>query len=155
MKICLVCIGSPRGPLAASIAEYERRLARYFPYEAIELPAGRGGDPTAVRRIEADAIRGRIPTGYRTFALTRKGTPIDTADLVSKIEDMRSFGPEGSAWVVGGAFGLESGFLETADARVSLSGLTMPHELARLVWTEQMYRVGTILRGEPYHKGRP
>jgi 23S rRNA (pseudouridine1915-N3)-methyltransferase len=59
----------------------------------------------------------------------------------------------GVAFVLGGAFGLSDQVLERAQRRLSLSDLTLPHELARLVLTEQLYRAGTLLRGEPYHKG--
>ncbi len=58
------------------------------------------------------------------------------------------------AFVLGGSTGLDPAFLAAAEARWSLGPLTLPHELARVVVAEQLYRAGTILRGEPYHKGR-
>ena len=154
MKLKLICIGSPRPPLADAIAEYERRIGHYFSYEAVELPAGRG-TPAAVRLSEAGAIRDRVPDGFRVFALTRTGKPMDSRALADRLDELRSFGPSGAPWLIGGAFGLDDALIEEADFRLSLSPLTLPHELARLVLVEQLYRAGTILRGEPYHKGGP
>jgi len=152
MKLVVICVGKPGRVLAPVVAEYERRTGRYFDLEVLEVKAGRG-DPDRVRRAEEEALLARLPERSRRFALTRGGDRIDTRDLANELRDIATYGPGTAAWLIGGAFGLSDAVLGRADRRVSLSDLTLPHELARLVLAEQLYRVGTILRGEPYHKG--
>lgn len=152
LRLLVVCVGKPGRLLAPPIAEYESRAARYFDLRIIEVKAGRG-DPEQVRATEAGAILARLPERCRTFALAREGDRLETRDLSSELRDIAVYGPGVAACVIGGAFGLSPSVLATADRRVSLSGLTLPHELARLVLAEQLYRAGTVLRGEPYHKG--
>ncbi|MGI9039044.1 MAG: 23S rRNA (pseudouridine(1915)-N(3))-methyltransferase RlmH [Gemmatimonadota bacterium] len=151
MKLRLLCVGSPRPPLAEAIAGFERRIGHYFDYEAWEVGAAKGS-PEEVRRREGRALRGRLPDGSRVFALTRGGKRWGSRDLAEQLEELATYGPPGAAWIIGGAFGLSEELLAAADHQVSLSDFTMPHELARLVLVEQLYRAGTILRGEPYHK---
>jgi 23S rRNA (pseudouridine1915-N3)-methyltransferase len=73
--------------------------------------------------------------------------------MAENIDEIQTFGGGALSFAIGGAHGLDRAVLERARFRVSLSPMTLPHELARLVLTEQLYRVGTLLRGEPYHKG--
>lgn len=152
MRLTILCVGRPGRLLAGPIADYERRVGRYFQVETVEVATG-GGGPTRVRSSEGDALLARMPERHRVFALTRDGDPIDSRGLAAELEDIGTYGPGGAAWIIGGAFGLSAAVLDRADRRVSLSALTFPHELARLVLAEQLYRAGTILRGEPYHKG--
>jgi 23S rRNA (pseudouridine1915-N3)-methyltransferase len=151
MKLRLLCVGSPRPPLADAIADFERRVGHYFDYEASEVSAGKGR-PAEVRRAESEALLARLPEGFRVFALTRDGKRWDSRDLAGALDELATYGPPSAAWIIGGAFGLSDELLAKADRRVSLSDFTLPHELARLVLVEQLYRAGTILRGEPYHK---
>lgn len=152
LKVRVLCVGKPGSLLSRAIAEYEARLARYFDLQVFEVKAGRG-DAERVRASEAEALLARLPERGRTFALTREGDRLDTRGLADELGDIAVYGPGGATWLIGGAFGLSASALAAADRRVSLSDLTLPHELARLVLTEQLYRAGTILRGEPYHKG--
>jgi len=152
MKLTFVCVGAPRGVLVEAIAEYEGRAARYFDVSTIEVPAGKG-TPASVQESEGDRILGRLPVGCRVYALTRDGSRCTSRGLAGQLEEMATYGPPKAAFVIGGAFGLSADVLEAADRQLSLSDLTLPHDLARLVLLEQLYRAGTILRGEPYHKG--
>lgn len=74
-------------------------------------------------------------------------------ELAVALGDMATYGHAGAVFVVGGAFGLDEAFVGRRKRAVSLSSMTLPHDLARLLLAEQLYRAGTILRGEPYHKG--
>ena len=141
--------------MAESIRDYEMRAGRYFTLESIEVQPGRTGstDPTRVKRDEAKALLRRLPADLESFALTRSGRSIDTRGLADRLERMATYGAAGVAFVIGGAFGLDDTLIEKCRNRLSLSDLTLPHELARLVLAEQLYRAGTLLRGEPYHKG--
>ena len=152
MKLRVLCVGKPGRLLARPIAEYETRTGRYFDLQIVEVKSGRG-DPDRVRETEGEALLARLPDHGRRFALTRGGDRIDTRGLADELRDITAYGPGAAAWLIGGAFGLSASVLAAVDRRVSLSDFTLPHELSRLVLAEQLYRVGTILRGEPYHKG--
>lgn len=155
MKVVVLAVGPPgRGPMARLIGEYESRAARYFDLETVEVAPGRAGLPREERmEAEASALRSRTPEGLETFALDRRGRGLTSTGLARYLERAATYGGAGAAFAIGGAFGLAPGYLEAADHRMSLSPMTLPHGLARLVLVEQLYRAGTILRGEPYHKG--
>lgn len=156
MRLVILCVGGPRHPgLAAAIRDFEQRAARYFRLEAVEIPAGSGRtkEPGRVLEEEADSLLRRIPDGLTACALTRDGKPVDSRGLAEWLGGMANYALPGAAFLVGGAFGLHERVLARCERRLSLSRLTLPHELARLVLAEQLYRAGTILRGEPYHKG--
>ena len=155
MKVLVVVVGRVRGGLAAPVAEYEKRAGRYWKFEVVEVAAGAGREssPTAVKEAEAERILARIAPELEVVALTRDGTAMDSRELSRYLEEHGVRASSGVAFVIGGAFGLGPTVLERARRRMALSAMTLPHEMARLVLAEQLYRAGTILRGEPYHKG--
>jgi len=156
VRIWTICVGTPGRELGAAIGEFEDRAARYWKMETLEVRAGaRGSDPSAadVRTAEAERILERLPEDAEVVALTRTGESWNSRAFAHHLDGHRLYGRPGSAFVIGGAFGLGLAVLERADTRLSLSPLTLPHDFARLVLLEQLYRAGTILRGEPYHKG--
>jgi len=155
VKLLVAAVGGPgRGPLAELIAEYEDRAARYFDLETVEVtPGGAGLSPEARMEEEAAALLRRMPEELDLFALTRKGKGLTSTGLARYLERTATYGGAGAAFAIGGAHGLGPSLLGAADHRMSLSPMTLPHGLARLVLAEQLYRAGTILRGEPYHKG--
>lgn len=156
MKLVVVAVGRVRGTLEAPVAEYEERARRYWKLDVVEVDAGAPGRdpaPERVRDAEAERILARIPPGFTVVALTRTGKGLGSRELAAVLEAEGVRSAPGVAFVIGGAFGLAAGVLERAHRRLSLSSLTMPHEMARLVLAEQLYRAGTLLRGEPYHKG--
>lgn len=148
----MVCVGKPGRVLARPIAVFEERAGRYFDLEVVEVRPGRGA-PDAVREEEGRALLARLPDRCRTYALTRAGDGVASRELAEELREIGTYGPGAAAWVIGGAFGLSADVLAAADRRITLSPMTLPHELTRLVLAEQLYRAGTILRGEPYHKG--
>ncbi len=149
----MIAVGRPGQELAAPIGGYEERAARYWKLESMEVRAGGGDTATDVRTAEAERILGRIPDGAEVIALTRTGESWNSRSLAQHLDGHRLYGRPGSAFIIGGAYGLALSVLERADVRLSLSPMTLPHDFARLVILEQIYRAGTILRGEPYHKG--
>jgi len=156
VKILVVPVGDVRGQLEAPVADYESRAARYWRLEVTPVHGGargRAADADHVRDAEADRILARIPEGFTLVALTRAGKSMVSRQLAMLLESEAVRSSPGVAFVLGGAFGLSRQVLERARHRWSLSDLTLPHEMARLVLAEQLYRAGTILRGEPYHKG--
>lgn len=156
MKVLLMTVGSARtAGLAEAIEEYEARAGTYFDLEVVELPRGSGGSrsPAEVRRREGRRLLERLPEALTTFGLTREGKGMTSRSLASYLDRLGTYGRAGAAFLIGGAHGLDDEVLERCDHRLSLSPMTLPHELARLVLAEQIYRAGTIIRGEPYHKG--
>ena len=155
MKIVIVVVGRARGPLATATAEYEVRASRYWKLEVVEVDEGvKGGaaDPDRVRAAEAERILARVPDGLEIFALTRDGKGMSSRALSRVLQERGLHALPGVAFVIGGAFGLGADVLARARTRLSLSPMTLPHDMARLLLAEQLYRAGTIVRGEPYHK---
>lgn len=156
MKLALLVVGKAKGPLAAPIEEYERRARRYYPLEVIEVrehPSHQAGSPAEVMAEEGRRLLARVPQGMAIVALDRRGTTWSSEELSAYLAKLALHASPGAAFLIGGAFGLSDEVLARADRLLSLSAFTMPHDLARLVLAEQLYRAGTISRGEPYHKG--
>jgi 23S rRNA (pseudouridine1915-N3)-methyltransferase len=156
MKVQVVVVGRVRGDLTAAVAEYEQRCGRYWKFDVVEVGAGgpgRDASPESVRAAEEERILSRVAPELELVALTRDGTGMGSRELARYLERHAVRSSSGVVFVIGGAFGLGDGVLARARRRLSLSKMTLPHEMARLFLAEQLYRAGTILRGEPYHKG--
>lgn len=156
MKVRVLVVGRAGSLLDAAIEEYERRAGRYWNLDIVAVRAARerGAGVDEVRRTESERLLERVPDGWETVALTRTGDAWPSQRLAEYLTSLASAGAAGTAFLVGGAFGLSDLAVSRARHRLSLSPMTLPHELARLVLAEQLYRAGTIVRGEPYHKGR-
>jgi 23S rRNA (pseudouridine1915-N3)-methyltransferase len=156
VKLRVVAVGRPGQLFAGAIAEYERRAARYWPLEFVEVRQERAAKHVPaerVRALESQRLLEQVPPGIELIALTRTGDAWSSERLGRLLERMAVQASAGAAFLIGGAFGLDDELLRRADRRMRLSTFTLPHELARLVLAEQLYRAGTIVRGEPYHKG--
>jgi 23S rRNA (pseudouridine1915-N3)-methyltransferase len=153
VDINLVAVGKLRPYYRLAADDYARRLSRYATYREYEVrEASRAPTITAQRAEEARRIDARISDGAYVVAVTREGAAWTSTDLARQLERwLRSARPV--TLLLGGSQGLDPALLTHAGARWSLGPLTLPHELARVVVTEQLYRAFTILRGEPYHKG--
>ncbi len=144
MKILFLSVGKPKQPEATALFEdYCNRIRRC----GVEAEAKWVKDSTMER--EASALLDAVPDRCRIIALDRTGTLLDSPGLASKIEGWTT--PRG-VFVVGGPLGLHPAFLEKADQCWSMSPLTFPHDLARAVLSEQVYRALTLVRRIPYHK---
>lgn len=154
MRIVLVCVGKPRDPsIAAAIREYEGRAARYWPlaiHEVREEPA-RSATADLVREREGARIATQLPPSGTVVACDERGTSMTSAEFASWLQREREAARD-VALVIGGAYGLGAPVRDRATRTLALAPWTLPHELARLVLAEQLYRAGTIVRGEPYHK---
>lgn len=155
MKVVVAAVGKPRdAALAAAIRHYEERAAHYWPLEVVEVkeePA-RGIAPAQVLEREAERLGARLPaTGTLVLCDAQGGTTYDSAAFAAWLQDQREKAQD-VAFVIGGAFGIGAPLRARPHRRLTLAPWTLPHELARLVLMEQIYRAGTILRGEPYHK---
>jgi len=152
----VVVVGRVRGLLEEAVGNYETRARHYWKLEVEEVAAGARGRATApeVMASEGERILERLPVSGLVVALTRDGRGMGSREFASLLEGEALIATPVVAFVVGGAFGLSPAVLNRAQHRISLSHMTLPHEVARLVLAEQLYRAGSILRGEPYHKGR-
>jgi 23S rRNA (pseudouridine1915-N3)-methyltransferase len=157
MRVDLIVVGRPSASLEDLIIDYEGRVRRYWKFDVFEVGSGTGGsgaqDEAKVRRAEAAKIREKIPRGSEIWALTRGGRELTSTEFARSLGERALRSAPGVALIVGGAFGLDPELLGTAKEKIALSRMTLPHGLARLVLAEQLYRAGTILRNEPYHKG--
>ncbi len=153
MRFTIAVVGAPRdAALATAIREYEARAARYWPLRVVEVrdvPA-RGRSVDAVRSLEGDRLRAATADAA-LWCCTEGGTPMTSAGFADWMQALRESARD-VAICIGGAFGLAQPLLDAAVGRLALAPFTLPHELARLVLAEQLYRAGTVVRGEPYHK---
>ena len=153
MKIRVIAVARPpAGPMRDAIEDYERRAGRYWPLEFTEVKAepARSRTPDEVKRVEGARLLDRA-TGT-IVALDERGRSLSTEAFAKWLSDRRDRA-EDVSFLIGGAFGLDDRVRKRASLVISLSPWTLPHEMARLVLAEQLYRAGTIQRGEPYHKG--
>ena len=141
MRYRVVAVGRVRdAALRAACDEYRERLRRYTHVEEREVK-------------EEARVLGAVPKDTRLIALSRTGQQWTSEQLAERTGRWELEGGD-VAFAIGGADGLPDGTLQAADAVWSLSRLTFPHELARVLVYEQLYRAYTIRRGEPYHRGR-
>ena len=153
MQVVVLAVGKLRPAFRSAADEYLRRLGRYARVSETELREPRAANPDEVRGREAAALRERVPAGATVVALARGGTPWSSEELARRLRGWQERGRP-LVLAIGGSHGLSADFLADATERWSLGPGTLPHELARVVALEQLYRAFTILRGEPYHKGR-
>jgi 23S rRNA (pseudouridine1915-N3)-methyltransferase len=155
MRVIIAAVGRPKdGALAAAIREYEGRAARYWPLDVVEVREERGGGgvtPAVVMEREGERLRDRLAPSAMIVVCDPAGETLDSPALAHWLQRARERARD-VAFVIGGAHGVSPALRDSAAMRFSLSALTFPHELARLMLTEQLYRAGTIVRGEPYHK---
>jgi 23S rRNA (pseudouridine1915-N3)-methyltransferase len=153
VRILIVCVGTLRGPpFADDMAHYERLIRRHARIEVAELKEA-GGDPRRRAELlerEGLALLRRIPEGSFVCALDRGGEALSSMDIARFLERRRQAGND-LCFVLGGPFGLAAGVKERADALLSLGPITLPHQLARVVLLEQLFRAHKILGREPYH----
>jgi 23S rRNA (pseudouridine1915-N3)-methyltransferase len=143
MRLIIVCVGKIRQPFEDDMAHYERLLRRHARLETIELPET---DPER----EGKAIVKRIPEDAYVCVLDREGRPASSEALASFLEERRAGGRD-VCFVIGGPFGLSNTVLERAAERISFGAITLPHQLARVVLLEQIFRAHKILLGHQYH----
>jgi 23S rRNA (pseudouridine1915-N3)-methyltransferase len=157
VRVTVLAVGRPRGAIADAIADYESRVKRYHAFAAVEVkeePFRGEGDAARVREAEGKRLLERVPAGAEVIALHETGSQWSSLHLAERLREMALHASPGAAFLIGGAYGLGDAVLARAKTRLSLGPMTLTHEMARLVLTEQLYRAGTIERGEPYHKAR-
>jgi 23S rRNA (pseudouridine1915-N3)-methyltransferase len=154
MRLVVAVVGKARNPaLGEAIRDYETRAARYWPLDVHEVRDERATGSSVERVKEREGVRlaERIPERAQTIACEHGGRAFDSSQFADFLRRAREEDRD-VAFLIGGAFGLNADVSDRATLKLSLAPWTLPHEIARLVLTEQIYRAGTIVRGEPYHK---
>ena len=154
MRLVVAVVGKARNPaLGEAIRDYEKRAARYWPLDVHEVREERAtGIPVdTVREREGKRLADKVPERAQTVACAIDGRRLNSAQFADFLQAAREEGRD-LAFLIGGAFGLPTELAARSSLKLSLAPWTLPHEIARLVLVEQIYRAGTIVRGEPYHK---
>ena len=153
MRFALVAVGKLRPAFRSACDDYRRRLSRFMDVDEIEVrEAGSRAQPGQAAGVEAPQLLKRLPDRALVVALARPGTAWSSAEVAGQLDRWRQAGRPLAA-VIGGSEGLDPAVVDRADVVWSLGPLTLPHELARVIVYEQLYRGFTILQGMPYHKG--
>src|SRR4029077_5091706 len=155
MKIQLWSIGkSHEHYVKAGIEDFSKRISKYYPvaWTIIPVPKNAAGLPAIdLKKKEADIIIASMKKGDYLVALDEKGKQFSSDGLAQFIELRGNEGTKNLIFLIGGAYGLDEEVLQKANQRWSLSQLTFPHQLVRLILAEQLYRACTIIRNEKYH----
>ena len=158
-KITVLCVGKLKEKFYIdACAEYQKRLTRHCKLELIELSEQRLSDDPSEGEIaaalakEADAIEEKLPKGGALVALYVEGKPLSSEQLSGALSRYASQGASQVTFLIGGSFGLAERVKARADLRLSMSPMTFPHHLARVMLLEQLYRAYQIQSGTRYHK---
>lgn len=155
MKIKLISVGTKMTAwVAQGIADYEKRFAKEQGFSIVEIPMAKRSKSTSVSQCiakESEAILAKVAKDDLVVAFEVAGKPLDTPMLARRLDDMKQQG-RNLCLLVGGPDGLSDECRARANEQWSLSGLTLPHPLVRIVVTEQIYRACCILKGHPYHR---
>lgn len=142
----------------SAAAEYEKRLKGYCEFQLLELPEVRLPDNPSPAEIsvglekEADAIFAKIPKGAWICILTPEGKLLSSEALAQKMREVKLSGKSSACFIIGSSFGMSPRVKEKADFKLSMSPMTFPHHLARIMVLEQLYRSEAIQAGSKYHK---
>lgn len=158
-RVMVICVGKLKERFYIdAAAEYVKRLSRYCKLEIIELPEQRlpeNPSPSEIARAlsrEAEAVRAKLPPASAVVAMCIEGKLRSSEDVARLLADAASGGEKCLAFVIGSSFGLDEGLKRDAWVRLSMSPMTFPHHLARVMLLEQLYRGFQINEGGKYHK---
>lgn len=159
MNCTIICVGKMKEkPYRAMADEYLKRLSRYGRFEEVELPdlpEPQGASPAQenqIRQREGESILARIRPGDHVIALTIPGKQYDSPALSAHLQQLTVQGAGSIVLVIGGSLGLSDAVIARANEQLSMSRMTFPHQLARVMLLEQLYRCMKISSGERYHK---
>lgn len=154
MRLGILAVGH-RLPdwVAKGCAEYIKRMPRELPLSVIEIKPEPRGSKTREQLLAAEKSRlqAALPAGSRIVVLDERGDDLTTVKLAQRLEDWMREGGD-TAFIIGGADGIDDELKQRAKASIRLSSLTLPHAMARLVLCEQLYRAVSVLKNHPYHR---
>lgn len=155
MRLLLLAVGTRQpGWVNDGFKEYAKRLPAHCPLELIEIPAARRNKSARIDQLRQDEytrILKAVPGSASVIALDERGKTRTTRDMADHLENWLQDGRD-VAFIIGGADGLDKTCLDRAEWHWSLSPLTLPHGLVRVIVAEQLYRAWSLLEGHPYHR---
>lgn len=158
-QITLITVGKLKEKFyQAAVAEYEKRLSGYCTFKILELPETRLPDNPSPAEIqaglekEAVLITEKLPKNCWFCVLTPEGKLLSSEDLSKKVADIKVSGKNHACYLIGSSFGIADRIKQIADFKLSMSPMTFPHHLARVMVLEQLYRAEAIQAGSKYHK---
>ena len=156
MKIRLIWPqSSSEKDFATALDRYVQRIRHFFPIEVVEVPPAPGRQTqsdVAIMRADSARLLAAIPSRGTTVVLDERGQALDSLKFTRWLERLTIDSPHGVNFVMGGDVGLDETIRQRADTLLSLSAMTLPHQVARVVLLEQIYRACTLMRNIPYHK---
>ncbi len=157
--ITLICMGKLKEKFyITAAAEYEKRLKGYCNFQLLELPEVRLPDNPSPAEIaaglekEAEMILTKLPKSCWFCTLTPEGKLMSSEALAEKLKDVKLSGKSSACFLIGSSFGIAPRLKLMADCKLSMSPMTFPHHLARIMVLEQLYRAEAIQAGSKYHK---
>ena len=158
-RVTVLCVGKLKEKFYTdAAAEYVKRLQRYCKLDVVELPEYRLPEepsPAEIQKAlqtEGAAIRERLPRGGAVVALCIEGKPCSSEELSRRLTELGVQGKTQLTFLIGGSVGLDESLKQQADWRLSMSPMTFPHHMARIMLLEQIYRAYQIAGGAKYHK---
>lgn len=152
MKIQLVWIGKPKHQFSKEAIDlYLKRLKHYIKISVVEIKDVKVKTADLQKEMEAQLFQKHISSGAYVICLDERGKEFTSMQLSKKISNLQNNALKEVNIVIGGAYGFHSSILEKADEKWALSKFTLPHDLCRIILTEQIYRAFTILKNEKYH----
>lgn len=159
MKITIICVGKVKEKFYRdAVDEYAKRLSRYCKFELLEVADEKTPDNASlveeehIKEKEAQRIFSKIKPDAFVCTLEIAGKELSSVELANWMEQSAIGGRSEIIFVIGGSLGLHSSVLQRSDFAISFSRMTFPHQLMRVILSEQIYRAFRIINGEPYHK---
>ena len=157
--VTLICMGKLKEKFYVQAAqEYEKRLGAYCRFRLLELPEYKlPEDPSPAQIMagldkEAEQIISKIPKGSWLCIWTPEGKMLSSENLAEQLKDVKLSGKSSACFLIGSSFGIAQKVKDMADCKLSMSKMTFPHHLARIMVLEQLYRAEAIQAGSKYHK---
>lgn len=156
MKICLIVIGETQKKWVHSgEMEYIKRISHYIQFQQITIPDTRKNKNFSVERqkeVEGDLIMSRLSPGDMVVLLDERGKELTSREMSVSLQKYMNMGLKRLVFIIGGPYGFPNVFYDLFGANMlSISKMTFPHDLIRVMFVEQLYRALTLLNNEPYH----
>lgn len=152
MRLKLIWVGKTQEAwVKAGIEEYAGRVRHYCPLEILEAREEKGAQAALMRERECERLARLIPKGGKLVVLDERGESMSSPELASFLSKSRDQGTSDLVFAIGGAFGFTDAFRSQAFKSISLSRMTLTHQMVRVFLLEQIYRGFSIMNGEPYH----
>lgn len=155
MKMCLLTVGKTGiGWVREGLETYASRLSHYIPFSVSEIPELKNASALSrdqIREKEGELILKNLKPSDQVILLDERGKEFRSVDFAREIEKLTARGGKDLVFVIGGAYGFSEAVYGRSDGKISLSRMTFSHQMVRVVFTEQLYRAFSIMRGEPYH----